>query len=429
MSGRVGHGIIEGFYGRPWTTDERVAMIERLASSGLGAFVVAPKNDPRGFHRPRRTTADFADVRILARAARAGRVRLFVSTCAENVEGLVDAGVDGLVVSLDDTWTTFAPALATFGRGEAHGAIAREMEVRARRHASDVRVLLVPAIYHRRAEELGRGAIAYLRGIAAATDVPVAWTGPAIFSRSITPGDVGRLRDATGLRFWLWNNAVTNDYLPLATGELVGARPYQKLSFGCAENMSAGVEREVEGVLLNAAREPALSHVTALCLAAWLRDPMHFSPAVSTRDAIAAVAGDDADVLELVHELTRSHPLSAPSRFEARVIADAIADYVAGRASASTVTAALEPVVRAAERAAASRSAAVKECRPTLERASALASAARVGLARREERPVDRQRARELDARMDALLQRARRARWQVGLGCLHPLLSRGSAR
>lgn len=421
---RVGHGVVEGFYGRPWTTAERVAIVRRLGEAGLETFIVAPKNDPRGFQRPRRAAADFADIGEVARAARATNVRLFVSACAENVEGLVDAGVDGIVVSLDDTWTTFAPGLATFGRGEAHGALAREALHRATRLAKDAQGLLVPAIYHRRAEDLGRGAIAYLRGIAAATDVPVAWTGPAIFSRSITGADLGRLREATGLRFWLWNNAITNDWLPLATGELLGARPYQKLSFGSVDNMSPGVEREVEGILLNAAREPGLTHVSALCLAAWLRDPMHHAPVDATRAAIHAVGADDARLLELAHDLTRNHPLSAPSRFEASTIADAVSDYRAGRSGSARLEAMLHELVDAAERASRSDRDVVRECAPTLERAGALAAAALVTIARRTSGAIAKARARELATTRDEHLRRARRARWQVGLGCLQPLLS-----
>lgn len=421
---RVGHGIIEGFYGRPWSTADRVAIVRRLGEVGLETFIVAPKNDPRGFQRPRRAAADFADISEVARAGRDAKVRVFVSACADNVEPLVDAGVDGIVISLDDTWTTFAPGLATFGRGEAHGALAREALRRATARSRDARVLLVPAIYHRRAEDLGRGAIAYLRGIAAATDVPVAWTGPAIFSRSITPADFARLREASGLTFWLWNNAITNDWLPLATGELLGARPYQKLSFGSVDNMSPGLEREVDGILLNAAREPALTHVSALCLAAWLRDPMHHAPVDAALAAIRDVGAEDARLLEIAHDLTRNHPLSAPSRFEASAIADAVADYLAGRAAAARIQALLRELVDASARAARSDHDAVRECAPTLDRAGALAEAALVTIARREGGAIEKQRARELAIERDQLLRRARRARWQVGLGCLQPLLS-----
>jgi hypothetical protein len=422
--GRVGHGVVEGFYGRPWTAAQRVAFVESMGRAGLDTFIVAPKNDPAGFSRPRTKSQDFDAIREVARAARGANVRLYVSTCLENVATLADAGVDGVVISLDDTWTTFAPGLATRGRGRAHGSIAANALEQFGPRGARAPVLLVPAIYHRRVEDLGRGALAYLSGIAeVAPHVPIAWTGPSIFSRCITPGEAARLREATGLSLWLWNNAVTNDWLPLATGELVGARAWQKLSFGSVDNMVPGLEREVEGVLLNAAREPALTQVSALCLAAWLRDPLHYDARAEVGRSIREVGGPNADLVGMAHDLTCKHPLSAPSRFEGVDIADAVADYAGGRSSSEAMLRHLDALVHAAERARSVDADVVRELLPTLEKAGALAAAASIGVARRAgafDKTADRARR----AEMEPHLQRARRTRWQVGHDALHPLLS-----
>ena len=39
-------GIIEGFYGIPWTFDERKSMINFLAEIGMDQYIYAPKDDP-----------------------------------------------------------------------------------------------------------------------------------------------------------------------------------------------------------------------------------------------------------------------------------------------------------------------------------------------------------------------------------------------
>ncbi len=39
-------GVIEGFYGIPWTYDERISMIEFLADMDMNEFIYAPKDDP-----------------------------------------------------------------------------------------------------------------------------------------------------------------------------------------------------------------------------------------------------------------------------------------------------------------------------------------------------------------------------------------------
>ncbi|MEZ4595386.1 MAG: beta-N-acetylglucosaminidase domain-containing protein [Chloroflexota bacterium] len=48
-------GVIEGFYGRPWTHEQRLALIPFLADRGMNAFVYGPKDDPllrRDWRRP-----------------------------------------------------------------------------------------------------------------------------------------------------------------------------------------------------------------------------------------------------------------------------------------------------------------------------------------------------------------------------------------
>jgi hyaluronoglucosaminidase len=44
-------GIIEGFYGPPWTWVDRRRVSETLAGAGMDTYVYAPKDDP--LHRER----------------------------------------------------------------------------------------------------------------------------------------------------------------------------------------------------------------------------------------------------------------------------------------------------------------------------------------------------------------------------------------
>lgn len=44
-------GVVEGFYGTPWTHAQRLDMIDFLARRGLNTFVYSPKDDPLMRHR------------------------------------------------------------------------------------------------------------------------------------------------------------------------------------------------------------------------------------------------------------------------------------------------------------------------------------------------------------------------------------------
>jgi hypothetical protein len=38
-------GIIEGFYGPPWSRSERQELVDMMASAGLNTYLYAPKDD------------------------------------------------------------------------------------------------------------------------------------------------------------------------------------------------------------------------------------------------------------------------------------------------------------------------------------------------------------------------------------------------
>ena len=38
-------GVIEGFYGIPWSFEERMSMIEFLSAIGMNQYVYAPKDE------------------------------------------------------------------------------------------------------------------------------------------------------------------------------------------------------------------------------------------------------------------------------------------------------------------------------------------------------------------------------------------------
>jgi len=39
-------GVIEGFYGNPWTRQQRLDLVEFIAARGMNTFVYGPKDDP-----------------------------------------------------------------------------------------------------------------------------------------------------------------------------------------------------------------------------------------------------------------------------------------------------------------------------------------------------------------------------------------------
>ena len=57
-------GVIEGFYGKPWTLAERFELFEWMAAWGLNTYVYAPKDDlhHRALWREPYSAADAAEI-------------------------------------------------------------------------------------------------------------------------------------------------------------------------------------------------------------------------------------------------------------------------------------------------------------------------------------------------------------------------------
>ncbi len=337
-SSAAGFGVVEGFYGHPWSPEARARIVADLSSVGLDTYLWAPKDDPS--HRARWAeplgAAALAEIERFASACRAGRVELvhgiapvdtrrrglrwlpryrveddLRAALRRRVADVAAAGVLRFALLFDDTLPTFVPLAASRSLGEVHGAIA----VLALREApAGARALIVPAVYYRRVHEIGAGGLAYLRGIASVVgcDVPVAWTGPRIFSPWIAGRDVAELEHATGLSIFIWNNAVANDWLPLLSGAFGEKRKVERLSSGPVMNLAPDVVVRSAGVLLNGAREGELTRVALLGFADYLRAPSAYDPLASWGRAVEVVFGDAAPPVRELLDRVRGHPLCAP---------------------------------------------------------------------------------------------------------------------
>ncbi len=365
MSPHLGFGLVEGFYGPPWTARTRSEVVRQLASAGLGTYFYAPKSDPR--HRDRwsapLTEEDRLELRGLFETADAVGVRVVYGLAPERLlvsgnlrfRGPRDLGSEGMrtlvsrfedVASLggrdfalmfDDTIATLAPWLGGETKGRAHGLVARHVRDALVARTPEASMFVVPAVYHRRAADASGGALAYARGLASvAGDIPAAWTGPRVFSSWISAEDTVAWSRATGLSPWIWNNLIANDWLPLATGESLGARGQQRLSFGPVDNVAPGVVAASRGILLNGAREPWLSVISAMTLGDLVREGTAFRPERSFERALEQVIGPHAGALvRELQVLVWRHPLAAPHRGAALRMTDLLVDVARGRRSSA----------------------------------------------------------------------------------------------
>lgn len=208
-------GIIEGFYGQPWSWDARLDLMAWCHERGMSHYVYAPKDDP--LHRVRWRepygSAELDGFRRLI-AAETLRVGFAISpglsmtyddgadrtALLTKCRQLTDLGVDLIVLALDDI-----PPVP--GLGHAHG----ELSAWLVEHVGDAATIaLVPTDY------TSVRPTPYLDELAAAAppEVPIAWTGPTVVADAITADDAAARAAALAGRLPLvWDNYPVNDAL------------------------------------------------------------------------------------------------------------------------------------------------------------------------------------------------------------------------
>lgn len=272
-------GVIEGFYGAPWSVPERLDLVASLASWGFNAYLYGPKDDLH--HRVDwRTPYSGADAAELARfaAACAARGIDFLYALGPGLdirhsdpadlaalEGrfaqLLSLGCRGIALLFDDIPDTLDPAdRARWGSlAAAQSAVANAMHGWLAAHAPDVRLLFCPTPYCGRMDAAGHGGPQYLDAVGALLhpDIDVFWTGPEIVSREITVEHVQSVARRLRRPPVIWDNLHANDY----DGRRFFCGPYS--------GRSPALKSHVRGILTNPNNELPLNRVALRTLGAW----------------------------------------------------------------------------------------------------------------------------------------------------------------
>jgi hypothetical protein len=224
-------GLIEGFYGPPWTWTQRREVAVWCAERGMRDYVYAPKDDPK--HREEwREPYDAEELRGFERFASDGALALGFALspglsmdydsaedrsdlCAK-VDQVLAVGARHVVLALDDIPFGGAP------QGAAHARLTRHL-----REHLDGRcgLSLIPTEY------VGVRSSPYLDALAEGVpeDVPIGWTGRAVVNDGICLADAeARAASLGGRAPLLWDNYPVNDAVMgdrLFVGPLRGREP------------------------------------------------------------------------------------------------------------------------------------------------------------------------------------------------------------
>ncbi len=247
-------GVIEGFYGPPWTHNERLACIDFLGAQGMNTYVWAAKQEPR--HRDE-WNSPFTDEECTQFAELSTRhvgvqlsVALTPGSGATHVEVIdklrpaVDAGATSLTLCVDD--------LPVLDAGAEHREIAHAVL-----DAFSLPVWVVPTHY------AGTSSSPYLQSLCdgLSADVELMWTGVDVVNDVITAEHARARKAATRNRApLLWDNTPVNDGLMR-----------EALHLGPFTGRDDELRDICSGILLNPMEFMVASLPTLESAAAWVR--------------------------------------------------------------------------------------------------------------------------------------------------------------
>jgi hypothetical protein len=287
-------GVVEGFYGEPWTESQRLELFERMAAWGLDTYFYAPKDDlkHRALWRELYTDAETGPLRASIDACRVRRLRFVyglspgldlryaddadVQRINARFEQMLALGCEHFALLFDDI-----PDGGGQGAGEAPAVgqcrVTNALFAWTRERRPDARFAFCPTAYCSRMAEAGVGGRGYLEtvGRTLLPGIDILWTGPEIVSRDITVEHLRGVRDVLGRPPILWDNLHANDY----DGRRFFCGPYA--------GRPAAVTGESAGILLNPNTEAVLNYVPIRTLASFVADPASYEP---RRAYLAAIA-------------------------------------------------------------------------------------------------------------------------------------------
>jgi hypothetical protein len=295
-------GIIEGFFGRPYSWDERADMVRALAPAGYGFYLYAPKADAI-LRRRWREPYSAAELRALAAFAQVCRdtgVRFGVGLSPyELFLGFDAPAKDALAAKLDQLDSLGLADLGVFFddmKGDLPELAERQVEIvhwiAERTTAS--RVIACPSYYTDDPvldRVFGQRPANYLEDLGAGLDpgIQLMWTGEEVCSREFSPGHLARVTEQMRRKPFLWDNYPVND----------GPRMSRHLHLRAFTGRPSAIAPHISAHGVNTASQAVLSRIPALSLAESYAKGEDYAYLAAFRSACQAVLGPElADGVE-----------------------------------------------------------------------------------------------------------------------------------
>nr|WP_239134807.1 beta-N-acetylglucosaminidase domain-containing protein [Streptomyces sp. SID12488] len=282
-------GVVEGFYGAPWTQQDRLSQLDFYGRTKQNVYVYSPKDDPylRANWRDDYPPAQLATLKQLVDRAAANHVRFTyalspgLSVCYSSAadvgalvakfESLYAIGVRSFAVPLDDisytAWNCPADE-QKFGTGGGAAGAAQSALLNAvvrdfvDAHDDVTPLEMVPTEYSDLADSPYKTALREQL----APSVVVEWTGVGVIAPTISTEQARQARELFGHPILIWDNYPVNDYTT------------SRLLLGPYTGRESGMATQVTGITANPMIQAEASKLALFTSASYAWNPTVYDP-------------------------------------------------------------------------------------------------------------------------------------------------------
>nr|SVE78081.1 EOG090X01OH [Daphnia lumholtzi] len=293
-------GVVEGFYGRPWTLDQRKDLFVKLQEWGMNSYLYAPKDDykHRAYWRELYSVEEAEHLTLLITAAKECNITFIYalspglditySSSKEMVilkrklDQVAQFGCTAFALLFDDIEAEMTESDKEAFQSFAQAQVSVTNEVYE--HLNQPKdFLFCPTQYcaSRAVPDVPNSEYLNTVGSKLAPGIDVMWTGPKVISRLITPASIDELTEVLRRKPVIWDNLHANDY------------DQKRIFLGPYTGRPSALLAKLKGVLTNPNCEYGANFVAIHTVAQWSKCSIeHAHDENQSSDAVSAVSAD-----------------------------------------------------------------------------------------------------------------------------------------
>ncbi len=296
-------GVIEGFYGTPWSHQARLDQLGFYGEHKMNTYVYSPKDDPylRARWRDAYPATQLAQLEELVDRAVANHVKFTyalspgLSVCYSSdadlqalvakFQSLWDVGVRDFAIPLDDisytSWNCTADQ-TKFGTGGGAAGAAQSYLLNAVQrefidtHPGAGRLQFVPTEYYNVSDSAYKTAVRTKMD----PDIIAEWTGVGVVAPVITRSQSAAAKAVFGHDILVWDNYPVNDYVT------------SRLLLGPYVGRDAGMAGSLFGITANPMIQPEASKIALFTVADFTWNDKAYDADTSWQASLDELAGD-----------------------------------------------------------------------------------------------------------------------------------------